>query len=156
MSYFVIFATLGISIFGQREISYVQDDKEKLSAVFWETKALQVITSVIALTLYIVLAMIQKNTLLYLVFTFRILEIMVDVVWLMQGLEEFGIIVVRNFIFKAIGVLYIFLQVKTKDDLIEYVFGYAFFLFLSSLSVDIRSEICGQTKSQRDKTLQAY
>ena len=135
VSYFVLFATLGISIFGQREISYVQDDREKRSAIFWETKALQVITSAIALTLYIVLAMFQKNTLLYLVFAFRILEVLVDVVWLMQGMEEFGIVVARNFIFKFIGIIYIFLQVKTKDDLIKYVFGYAFFLFLSSLSL---------------------
>ncbi len=135
VSYFVLFATLGISIFGQREISYVQDDREKRSAIFWETKALQVITSAVALTFYIVLAMSQKNTLLYLVFAFRILEVLVDVVWLMQGMEEFGIVVARNFIFKFIGVLYIFLQVKTKDDLIKYVFGYAFFLFLSSLSL---------------------
>ncbi len=135
VSYFVLFATLGISIFGQREISYVQDDKEKRSAIFWETKALQVITSTVALACYLVLAMHQENTLLYLVFSFRIMEILVDVVWLMQGMEEFGIVVARNFIFKAIGVLYIFLQVKTKDDLIKYVFGYSFFLFLSSLSL---------------------
>ena len=135
VSYFVLFATLGISIFGQREISYVQDDKEKLSDVFWETKALQVITSAIALVFYIVLAMFQKNTVLYLVFSFSILSVLVDVVWLMQGMEEFGIVVARNFVFKIIGVLYIFLQVKTKDDLIKYVFGYAFFLFLSSLSL---------------------
>ena len=135
VSYFVLFATLGISIFGQREISYVQDDREKISKIFWETKALQVITSVAALTFYLVFAIFQKNAVLYLVFSFSILAVLVDVVWLMQGLEEFGKIVVRNFIFKFIGVLYIFLQVKTREDLIKYVFGYAFFLFFSSLSL---------------------
>lgn len=135
VSYFVLFATLGISIFGQREISYVQDDREKRSTIFWETKALQIITSTVALTLYIVFSLFQKNVVLYLIFSFSILAVLVDVVWLMQGMEEFGRIVTRNFVFKAIGVLYIFLQVKTKDDLLKYVFGYAFFLFLSSLSL---------------------
>ena len=135
VSYFVLFATLGITIFGQREISYVQDDKEKVTAIFWETKTLQLFTSVGALLIYMIFAVQQKNSLLYLVFSFSILAVLVDAVWLMQGMEEFGKVVARNFIFKAIGVSYIFLAVKTKDDLIKYVFGYAFFQFLSNLSL---------------------
>ncbi len=135
VSYFVLFATLGISIFGQREISYIQDDRKKVTAVFWETKALQFITSLVAFAVYIFLGLMQKEATIYLVFSFSILAVMVDVVWLLQGMEEFGKIVVRNFIFKAIGVLYIFIAVKTRDDIVKYVFGYAFFLFLSNLSL---------------------
>ena len=41
VSYFTLFATLGITSFGQREISYVQDDVRKRSVVFWNTKILE-------------------------------------------------------------------------------------------------------------------
>ena len=37
-SYFVLAATMGISIYGQREISYFQNDRQKRSDVFWNTK----------------------------------------------------------------------------------------------------------------------
>lgn len=135
VSYFTLFATLGITTFGQREISYVQDDKAKRTQVFWETKLLQVITSLCVLAVYVVFALLQGNRTLYLILSFNILAVLVDVVWLLQGMEEFGKIVFRNIIFKILSIAYIFIAVKTKDDVIKYVFGVAFFLFLSNVSL---------------------
>jgi len=138
VSYFTLFATLGITTFGQREISYVQDNKEKRTSVFWETKLLQVITSTGALAVYVGFALFQQNRILYLILSFNIIAVLVDVVWLFQGMEEFGKIVLRNIIFKIISISYIFIAVKTKDDVNKYVFGIAFFLFLSNLSLWLR------------------
>lgn len=135
VSYFTLFATLGIATFGQREISYVQDEKIKRTQVFWETKALQVITSTVVLIIYISFSFFQTNKILYLILSFNIIAVLVDVVWLLQGMEEFGKIVFRNIIFKIISIAYIFIAVKTKDDIIKYVFGIAFFLFLSNASL---------------------
>ncbi len=135
VSYFTLFATLGIATFGQREISYVQDDKAKLSRVFWETKALQIITSLAVLSVYVVFALLQANRVLYLVLSFNIIAVLVDVVWLLQGLEEFGKIVFRNIVFKVLSIVYIFTAVKSRDDIVKYVFGIAFFLFLSNASL---------------------
>lgn len=135
VSYFTLFATLGITTYGQREISYVQDDKQKRSHVFWETKALQVVTSVIALLVYIPFSLFQENKVMYLILAFNLIAVMVDVVWLFQGMEEFGKIVLRNIVFKVISIAYIFIAVKTKDDINKYVFGLAFFLFLSNASL---------------------
>ena len=70
VSYFTLFATLGVTTFGQREISYLQEDKKKRSKVFWETKALQVITSLIVLACYVVFALFQTNKVLYLILSF--------------------------------------------------------------------------------------
>lgn len=135
VSYFTLFAALGITTYGQREISYVQDDKKKRSRVFWETKALQVITSVTAILIYIPFSLLQENKIMYLILTFNLIAVTVDVVWLFQGMEEFGKIILRNIIFKVIGIAYIFIAVKTKDDINKYVFGLAFFLFLSNASL---------------------
>lgn len=135
VSYFTLVATLGITTFGQREISYLQEDKKKRSQVFWETKSLQAITSTIVLAIYIVFALLQYNRILYLLLSFNIIAVLVDVVWLLQGLEEFGKIVFRNIVFKVISIGYIFIAVRTKEDILKYVFGIAFFLFLSNVSL---------------------
>ena len=135
VSYFTMFATLGITIYGQREISYVQDDINKRTHVFWETKTLQILTSLIAFLIYIPFSLFQENRIMYLILAFNLIAVMVDVVWLFQGMEEFGKIVIRNIIFKIISIAYIFIAVRTKDDINKYVFGLAFFLFLSNASL---------------------
>ena len=135
VSYFVLIATLGITTFGQRELSYVQDKRQGRSIVFWETKILEIITSIAVLVIYIPFALMQQYKIMYLILAFNLLAVMVDVVWLFQGLEEFKIIVLRNTIFKIIGIIYIFVAVKTKDDLVKYIFGIAFFNFISNLSL---------------------
>lgn len=135
VSYFTLVAALGVTTFGQREISYFQDDKKKRSHIFWETKSLQVITSIAVLVVYLAFAIFQKNLALYLILSFNIIAILVDVVWLFQGMEEFGKIVLRNILFKFLSIAYIFLVVKTKSDMTKYAFGLAFFMFLSNASL---------------------
>ena len=43
-TYFILFGTLGISLYGQREIAYVQEDDKKRSITFWEILFLKIIT----------------------------------------------------------------------------------------------------------------
>lgn len=134
-SYFVLFATLGITTYGQREISYVQDNMEKRTIVFWNTKILQFTTSTLALLAYLLFACIQENKILYLLFAFNILAVFADVTWLFQGLEEFGKIVFRNIVFKIINIIYIFTIVRSESDVWLYVFGLCGFTLLSNISL---------------------
>lgn len=135
VSYFTLFATLGIATFGQREISYVQDSKDKRTQIFWETKILEIITSTIVLVAYIPFALMQRNQVMYLVLTFNLLAVATDVTWFFQGMEEFGKIVLRNLIFRLVNIIYIFGIVKSKDDLNLYVIGIALFLFSGNVSL---------------------
>lgn len=133
-SYFVLFATLGLTTFGQREISYVQDDRKKRTIVFWETFIIQTCSSFLCIIAYVAFSLFQDNELLYLVLIFNLLSVLANVVWLFQGLEEFGKIVFRNILFKLLGLAYIFIFVTEKDDAIVYLFGVSFFLFLNNFS----------------------
>lgn len=135
VSYFILFATLGITTYGQREISYVQDSAEKRSVVFWNTKVLEFLSSGCALFVYVIFSIINNNTPLYWVFSFNLVAVFFDVTWFFQGIEEFGKIVIRNMIVKAINILYVFCFVKTKEDVWVYAFGIAFFTCLSNLSL---------------------
>ena len=96
VSYFVLFATMGITTYGQREISYVQQSVEKRSAVFWNTKILEFVTSGTMLIVYLIFAVLQKHSMIYIILCFNIVAVFFDISWFFQGLEEFGKIVLRN------------------------------------------------------------
>lgn len=133
-SYFVLFATLGLTTFGQRETSYVQDDRKKRSIIFWETNIIELIASTLCIVAYVTFSFSQTNYKLYLVLVLNLFSVIANISWFFQGMEEFGKIVLRNIIFKIINIVYIFTFVKTKDDIIIYLFGVAFFGLINNLS----------------------
>ena len=135
MSYFTMAATLGLTTFGRREISYVRDNGRERTKIFWEAKLFEVMTTAVVLAIYIPFALTQENQLLYLILSFNLIAVIADATWFFQGLEEFGKVILRNIIFKAINIAYIFIFVKSREDVIRYVFGLAFFLLLSNVSL---------------------
>ena len=58
-----------------------------------------------------------------------------DISWLFQGLEDFRKITVRNITVKLVGVVSIFLFVKSANDLYLYVFLLTIFELLGQLSM---------------------
>ena len=133
-SYFVLFATLGLTTFGQRETSYVQDDRKKRSIIFWETNIIELIASLFCIVAYVAFSFTQANRTLYLVLVLNLFSVIANISWFFQGMEEFGKIVLRNIIFKVVNIIYIFAFVKSKDDIIVYLFGVAFFGLINNLS----------------------
>lgn len=133
-SYFVLFATLGLTTFGQREIAYVQDDRNKRSIMFCEAVIIEIIASIMSLIAYIFFSLSQANWQFYLVLAFNILSVAVNISWFFQGMEEFGKIVFINTLFKVINIICIFTLIRSKDDLLCYFFVNSFFLFLNNLS----------------------
>ena len=134
VSYFVLAAALGMATFGQREISYVKDDIKKRSAVFWETKTLEVITGLIVSLIYLPFALTRENRALYLVLELEILAVIAGAAWFLQGIEEFGRIVLINAVFRVANIVYIFTFVRTKNDVAVYAFGTAFFLLAGNIA----------------------
>lgn len=135
VSYFSLFAYMGITTYGQREISYVQDSKEKRSIVFWNTKLLSFITVAIVLFVYIGFVFFQKSSVIYKILAMNLIAVFFDITWFFQGLEEFGKIVFRNTIFKIVNIAYIFLMVRSEDDIFIYAFGLAFFTLIGNISL---------------------
>lgn len=131
-SYFVLFAVLGTATYAQREISYVQDDKEARSRVFYNTLSLRWLTTAVLLTAYLT-AMHEK--ILFLILAVNILNVAFDITWFFQGMEEFGKIAGRNLFFKSVSILYPFIFVKTEKDLIAYAVGMVGLNILGNMSM---------------------
>ncbi|MET1249212.1 polysaccharide biosynthesis C-terminal domain-containing protein [Sporolactobacillus sp. STCC-11] len=69
----------------------------------------------------IFLNIIHQYTLIFLIQSILIISAAVDISWLYMGLEDFKKTVLRNLIVKVIGVLCIFIFVKTSRDIWHYV-----------------------------------
>ena len=134
--YFILFGCIGLNLYGQREIAYYQQKKNKYSIVFFELLFIRIITVSLSIIIFISLAFLyDRYTIVLLIQTIQLVATMVDISWFFQGIEDFKKIVVRNFIVKIIGVCAIFLFVKTSNDLNTYIFIQSFVLFLGNLSI---------------------
>lgn len=136
-AYFILFGSLGIALYGQREIAYVQNNKEKYSQRFWEIFLLRIITMTISIILfYIVFVKNAINyNMYYKILLLELLGNMIDISWFFQGLEEFRKTVSRNLIVKTISLICIFLFVKTKNDLSIYFIIYVLSILIGNLSL---------------------
>lgn len=123
MSWFILFGTLGVNTYGNREIAKVRDDKSKLNTAFFEIFYMQVINMFIAMIAYYVfcLCTIKENMYVYLLTGITMIASMCDITWLFYGLEDFKKASVRNTIVKIIGVSLIFLFCKSPEDLWIYI-----------------------------------
>ncbi len=135
VAYFTLFATMGITTYGQREISYVQEDRYRRSVVFWNTKILGLCSSVCMLVAYMCFARLQRQSVVYLLLSLNIVTVLVDVTWFFQGMEEFGKVALRNAVFKCLNIAYVFLFVRQKGDLSLYVLGRGLFTVLGNFSL---------------------
>lgn len=117
VTYFVVFATLGSTIYGQRAVAFYRDDKEKLSEVFWNIFSFRFISGSIAIIMYLLyINFIEGITLLKVLVVLNIVNVIVDISWFYQGIEEFKRTVIRSVLVKAVSLLLVYLLVNTKDD----------------------------------------
>lgn len=135
--YFVLFAAMGISIYGQREVSYLQDNRAERSRVFWNLKCLSVINVTVCLGIYFafIAFYVSENLIIYVLMSMYIINVACDVGWMFAGMEDFRRIVLRNIVVKVIDISFVFIFIKKKSDLPLYVFGILFFSIAANLSL---------------------
>ena len=136
-TYFILFGSLGISLYGQREIAYLQGNPEKYSKVFWEIIFLRIITMSVSLLTFYFSFILNSNeySFYYTILIFEIIASIFDISWFFQGLEEFKKTIVRNIFVKFLSVIFIFLFVKQPEHLIYYFVIYVLSNLFGNLSL---------------------
>lgn len=125
VTYFILFGSLGIAMYGQREIAYVQDKKEEQSKNFWEIVIFRIITMTIALIVfYFIFCLKGEYSLYYKILILELVANSIDISWYFQGVEDFGKTVVRNIIVKSLSLVCIFIFIKSPEDLWKYFLIY--------------------------------
>lgn len=135
--YFIILGSIGISIYGNREIAYVRGNKLKLSKTFWGIFLLRIITMLFSFFLFLLfLNFFTENLMMYfLLQSIYICAAAIDISWLYMGLEDFKKTVIRNLFVKIIGLFCIFIFVKESGDLWKYIFILAISQLIGNLSL---------------------
>lgn len=134
VTYFILFGSLGISLYGQREIAYVQDNIKKRSKVFWELFFLRVFTIFLSSIIYSIFFVKTGTYVIY--YRLLLLELFAsffDISWFYQGMEEFEKLTFRNVFIRILSVILIFLLIKNSNDLIKYLIIYISTTALSNL-----------------------
>ena len=135
-TYFITFGSLGVALYGQREIAFEQDNPDKYSKTFWEILIFRFITMSISIVLYyIVFINGTQYQLYYKILLLEIIGNCIDISWFFQGLEEFKKTVFRNTIVKIISLISIFTFVKTKNDLTIYFVIYVLSTLIGNLTL---------------------
>ena len=134
VTYFILLATLGVANYGTKEISGHRKDIRKN---FWGIYTLQFGATILSICLYILLCLslsFMQNPVAY-ILGLSLVSKGMDISWLFQGLEDFRKITVRNITVKLVGVISIFLFVKSANDLYLYVFLLTIFELLGQFSM---------------------
>lgn len=135
-TYFILFGSLGVSMYGQREIAYNQDNKYEVSKIFKEIFFLRLITLLFSIIIfYVVFCLNGKYKIYYFIFLFEIIATIFDISWFFQGIEEFKKTVIRNILVKLISLICIFTFVKTNMDLDKYILIYVLSILFGNLSL---------------------
>lgn len=138
VSYFVLFASLGFGYYAQREVARNQGNKYEQSKTFYEIFIARLIPVGIVLSVYIVLLLsgvFGSYSLLMLVLTINVISVAVDISYIYQGNEEFGLLALRNILIKVIGLALILIFVKDSDDVWIYTLCNSAVLIGANLSM---------------------
>ncbi|WP_086338440.1 oligosaccharide flippase family protein, partial [Enterococcus sp. 5B3_DIV0040] len=122
VSYFLLFAGLGMDMYGIREIAIVRNSKKLLSQKFWELQIFNGIISLIVILLYAGFSMLSKNPILYLIQTLILVGAFFDISWFFAGIEEFKAITISNLFIKIIGFIFIESMTIFLSQLILWIF----------------------------------
>lgn len=120
VTYFTMFASLGIPTYGVRACAIVRDNKEKLSKTVQELLIISGGTTlltyiVFGISLFVIPEFAQDRTLLLIVGLGIGLNT-IGVQWLYNALEQYSYITTCSILFKVIGMILMFLLVKESSD----------------------------------------
>ena len=124
ITYFTMFAQLGIPTYGIRACAKVRDNRRELTKVSQELLIISIIMSAISyMILFILLFSVPKfrcEKELYVILSFTILLTAIGMEWLYKALEQYTYIRMRSVIFKFIALIAMFFLVHKQTDYVVY------------------------------------
>lgn len=136
VTYFILFGSLGVALYGQREIAYAQDHPKERKKIFIEIVIFRFITIAIASVFYFFLFVRgEEYQIYYQILMLELVAAAFDISWFFQGLEEFKRTVIRNVLVRLCSVSLVFLLVKTREDLAKFTLIYSLADLIGNISL---------------------
>lgn len=134
-TYFILFACNGTTILGQREIAYSRENLIRCSENFFNIFLFRLACAIICFFVFLISFRNHALSKILLIQSLSIIGVATDISWLFQGMERFQDLLIKNAVVKIIGVVLIFILVKTPDDLIIYILINVGTVILGNLSM---------------------
>ncbi|GAB5055259.1 polysaccharide biosynthesis C-terminal domain-containing protein [Pediococcus parvulus] len=136
IQYFILFGSIGVNLYGNRQIAFDRDNKFKLTNTFYEIFIMRIVTITFAYLVFLIfLVVIGKYQIFYLAQSVSIIAAAFDISWFFMGIENFSVTVLRNFVVKIITLICIFSFVKTSADLTAYILILSLSLLVGNMTL---------------------
>ncbi len=134
-TYFVLMGAVGTTLYGQREIAFLQHDVQRRTDAFWQIVGFRFLTSVLCMAVFwSVFCRAGKYVAIYRVLAMEVAATAFDISWFFMGMEDFRTTVIRNALIKLSGIVLVFLLVKKPEDVPLYALCMTLPIFLGSIS----------------------
>lgn len=124
VQYIVLLSSLGIPMYAIRETAKYRDDRRKSSITTLEILSLHFILTFIGYLIVFILCCtvseIKENIPLFLILSAQLFFTVIGCEWFYQGVEDFKYITIRSIIVRTISVVFLFIFVKSREDILLY------------------------------------
>lgn len=122
ISYFNMFAQLGIPTYGICECAKVRDNRMELSRTAHELLLINASMSIISYVFFALAVLfipkLREEYLLYIIVSFTIFFNAIGMEWLYKALEQYSYITIRSVLFKFIALVFMFMLIHEPGDYI--------------------------------------
>jgi O-antigen/teichoic acid export membrane protein len=133
INYFVLFSSIGIPMYGIREVSKVRNDPQKLYTLVSELLVILSVTTVISYLLIfgivIHIGSLSSYRNLIIIMSFLVILNNIGAEWYFQGIENQKFITIRNVLVRSIVFGLIFVLIKKNSDYEKYAVLFVIMLF---------------------------
>lgn len=124
ISYFSMFAQLGIPTYGIRTCAKVRDNREELTRTAHEllmiNLSMDAVSYGVLILALIFVPRLQEDQMLYIIVSATILLTSIGMEWLYKALEQYTYITIRSIIFKMVALVAMFLLIHKQSDYVIY------------------------------------
>lgn len=133
--YFVLVASLGVAMYGNREIALAYNRQEDISKLFWEIVVFKAILTLAVLFIYIAVVSFLPNSNYFYFQSLTILAVLFDISWFFMGIEDFKLTSVSSLFVQIITFVLILLFIKDSNDVGIYILIQTAGIFVSQVLV---------------------
>lgn len=114
--YFILISSLGLAMYGNREIALAYNRNENISPLFWELFSFKALLTIIVLAIYLLIVSFFPNRNLFYIQGLSVLSVLFDISWFFMGIEDFKKTSMCNLLIQGITFIAIVIFVKDSND----------------------------------------
>ena len=136
IQYFILFASMGIGYYGNRQIAYVRENREKMAKAFWEIQIVKTIMTLLSFIVFEVFMIFYTRQSNYMwAQSINLIAVAFDISWFYEGIENFKVTVLKNSFVKIVSMIAIFVFIKNPSDVTLYIIVLAISTLLGNLTL---------------------